>query len=181
SAFDSPKITGEDFPSDRMSALTGWDYINEKKADWGETDPRYIARVTGQWAFDAGNNLFADTDLAKAANCVVVPDPNARPRHGWDIARSIRGDYTVGYRSIEGEVWETDDTGKPVTPTGRKGLHVRIIDKWQGAPLVGNDPENPGSATRIDGHTLGEGAKFLAIDASGLGSGVVDGLRDLGF
>ena len=180
SAFDSPKITGEDFPADRMTALTGWEYINEKKADWGEHDPRYISRVTGQWAFDAGNTVFADTDLAKAANCVVIPDPAARPRHGWDIARSGR-DATVGYRAIEGEVWETDEAGKPTKPTGRRGLHLRKIDGWQGAPLVGNNPENRGSATRIDEYALGEGAYFVAIDSSGLGSGVIDGLRDLGF
>src|SRR5690606_13074955 len=86
-----------------------------------------------------------------------------------------------GYRAIEGEVWETDETGRPVEPTGRRGLQLRFVDKWQGAPLVGQDPENPGSATRIDEHALGEGAYFVAIDSSGLGSGVVDGLRELGF
>jgi len=181
SVLDSPKITGEDFPEEKMSALSGWEYVHEKQADWGENDPRYISRVTGQWAFDAGNTVFADTDLARAANCVVIPDPDAKPRHGWDIARSIRGDYTVGYRAIEGEVWETDETGRPVEPTGRRGLQLRFVDKWQGAPLVGQDPENPGSATRIDEHALGEGAYFVAIDSSGLGSGVVDGLRELGF
>lgn len=182
SAFDSPKVTGEDFPAERMTAITGWEYINERKNEWGENDPRYISRVTGQWAFDAGNNLFAETDIAKAANCVVIPDPTATPRHGWDIARSSKGDYTVGYRALEGEVWETDPaTNEPIKATGKRGLQVRLIDKWQGAPLVGNNPENVGSATRIDQYALGEGSKFVAIDASGLGSGVVDGLRDLGF
>ncbi|MFT4260351.1 hypothetical protein [Microbacterium sp.] len=182
SVFDSPKITGEDFPADRMTAITGWDYINERKTEWGESDPRYISRVTGQWAFDAGNSVFADTDLARAANCVVIPDPDAKPRQGWDIARSAKGDYTVGYTAIEGEVWETDpQTGNPVRGTGQRGLQVRLIDKWQGAPLVGADPDNPGSATRIDRHALGEGAWLVAIDSAGLGSGVIDGLRDLGF
>lgn len=181
SAFDSPKITGEDFPAERMTALTGLDYIEEKRNDWGENDPRYIARVTGQWAFDAGNTVFNDADLAAAANTLVVPDPAARPRQGWDIARAENGDYTVGYESIEGDVWTTDESGKPLERTGKRGLRVRFIDKWIGAPLVGHNPDNPGSATRIDEHMLGSGAWLAAVDASGMGGGAIDGLRELGF
>lgn len=181
SAFDSPKITGEDFPAERMTALTGMEYIDEKRADWGEDDPRYISRVTGQWAFDAGNNLFTEIDIARAANCVVVPDPNAKPRHGWDVARSGK-DATVGYESIEGEVWETDpDTGEPTKPTGRKGLRVRLIDSWTKAPLTGSDPNNPSSANRVNEYAIGAGCEFIAVDATGLGGGLVDGLRDLDF
>jgi hypothetical protein len=182
SVFDSPLVTGEPgFDASRAEGLSGQEYIDEKRDEWGEADPRYISRVLGQWAFDAGNNLFAETDLAKAANTVVLPDPNAKPRHGWDVARS-GNDNTVGYRCIEGEVWETDpDTGKPTKPTGRRGVQVRRIDSWNRAPLVGNDPENLGSATRINAYTINEGVTFVAVDATGLGGGLIDGLRDLDF
>ena len=180
SVFDSPTITGEDFPFGEDDGMSGWDYINEKKRDWGEDDPRYISRVLGQWAFEAGNTVFTEQELANAANTVVMPYPDATPRHGWDIAR-MGADFTVGYECISGEVWSTDETGNPLEPTGREGVRVRRVDAWSRAPLVGNDPENPGSATRIDMHALGAGVSLVTIDATGMGSGVVDGLRDLGF
>lgn len=178
SVLDSPRITGEPFPADRMTALSGQEYVDERRAEWGEDDPRYISRVLGQWAFDAGNNLFAETDLASAANTIVLADPDALPRHGWDIAR-MGGDHTVGYRMLPGEVWTTDENGEPVRATGKRGFMVRRIDTWSRAPLVGSDPANLGTAQRIDRHALGEGADLLVIDATGLGGGVVDGLRDL--
>ena len=182
SVFDSPSVTNEpDFDISRAPALSGWDYINERRDEWGEDDPQYISRVLGQWAFDAGNNLFLETDIAAAANCVVLPDPDAKPRHGWDVARSGKN-YTAGYRMLEGEIWETDpETGKPTKATGRRGIHVRYIDSWRAAPIVGNDPANLGSATRINNLALGEGCSFIAVDATGMGGGLVDGLRDLDF
>jgi hypothetical protein len=182
SVFDSPLITREPgFDIARAEGLSGQDYIDEKRDEWGEEDPRYIARVLGQWAFDAGNNLFAETDLARAANTVVMPDPEARPRHGWDIARSGK-DATVGYRMLEGEIWETDpETGKPTKGTGRRGIQIRYIDHWFKAPLVGSDPDNPSSASRINAYAVGEGCPFIAVDATAMGAGVVDGLRDLDF
>src|SRR5690606_35116002 len=129
---------------------------------------------------EAGNTVFTEADLAKAANTVVRPYPDAKPRDGWDIARSGK-DHTVGYRSLRGEVWTTDDKGEPLEPTGREGLHVRRIDSWSKAPLVGHDPETLGSATRIDQHALGSGTDLVVVDATGMGAGVVDGLRELGF
>lgn len=182
SVFDSPAVTEEaDFDLSRAPALSGWDYINEKRDEWGEDDPQYLSRVMGEWAFDAGNNLFAETTIARAVNTVVLPDPDAKPRHGWDVARSGK-DLTVGYRCYEGEVWETDpETSRPTRPTGRRGIHVRHIANWRNAPLVGSDPDNLSSAYRVNEHAIGEGCSFVAVDASGLGAGLVDGLRDLDF
>jgi hypothetical protein len=179
SVLDSPLIKEDpDFDVSRAPSLSGWDYVNTKREEWGEDDPRYIARVLGQWAFDAGNTVFSEVELARAANTIVVPDPQGFPRDAWDIAR-MGLDYTFGYRAWDGEVWETDLAGKPTKGTGRRGLYVRKIDSWSKAPLVGHDPENPGSATRIDEHALGAGSEFVTIDAAGMGSGVVDGLYQL--
>jgi len=181
SVLDSPKIKPDpDFDVSKAPALSDQGYVNEKLRDWGEDDPRYISRVLGEWAFDAGNTVFTEVELARAINTVVLPDPNARIQHGWDIAR-MGADATIGFWAREGEVWETDpETGKPTKATGRRGLYVRKVARWTKAPLVGDDPKNLGSAQRIDKHAKADGAKILAIDASGLGSGVVDGLRQIG-
>ena len=182
SLFDSPTIKPEPgFDLSKAEGLSGQDYIDEKLADWGEDDPRYISRVLGEWAFDAGNTVFTEFELAQAKNTVVLPDPEARPQQGWDIAR-MGADATIGYQAREGEVWETDpETGKPIRPTGRRGLQVRKVDRWVKAPLVGQNPENLGSAQRIHNHALGEGANVVCIDASGMGSAIFDGLREIEF
>jgi len=179
SVLDSPTITGEaGFDIGEKDGMSGWGYINEKKRDWGEDDPRYISRVTGQWAFDSGNNVFTEQELAKAMNTIVRPDPSAPWQDGWDIAR-MGSDGTFGYRCVPGEVWDVDDAGEPIRRTGRQGVQVRLIDHWSKAPLVGKDPENLGSAERIDAIARGDGTPFVIVDASGIGSGTIDGLADL--
>lgn len=180
SVRDSPLITNEPgFDISRAEGLSGQDYIDEKEEEWGKDDPRFIARVDGQWAFDAGNNLFTDVDLARAGNTVVLPDPDSPIYFGCDIAR-MGADATFIYARRVGEVWTTDpQTGKPVEQTGKIGLHVRHLDHWIKAPLVGSDPANLGSAQRIHAHALAEGATVIMVDASGLGSGVIDGLAEL--
>lgn len=180
SLYDSPTITNEEgFDLERAQGMSGIDYIEEKELDWGRDDPRFLARVLGQWAQDAGNTVFTEEDLARAINTVVVADPEPRIQQGWDIAR-MGADATVGYQARWGDVWETDpETGKPTVSTGARGLHIRKLDTWKKAPLTGNDPENLGTSERIDGHALGEGAQVLAIDASGMGGAVIDGLNEI--
>jgi len=183
SVFDSPTVTLEPGFEDAEEALgmSGRAYIEEKKSDWGEDDPRYISRVLGQWAFEAGNTVFTDLDLARAKDCFVLPDPDAIVRQGWDIAR-MGEDSTIGYEAVEGEVWETDpETGQPTKRTGRRGLRVRLVDRWTKAPVSSTDPDNLGSAQRIDALALASNAQLVNVDASGLGSGVIDGLSEIAY
>lgn len=181
SVYDSPLVTGEEIPEHAREAaksLSGWDYINEKLAEWGEDDPRFISRVLGQWAFDVGDTLFSSAELASAANTVVVPWSGEPPVDGWDIARK-GPDFTVGYRCEVGNIWETDpETGEPVQDTGRRGFRVRRIDKWNHAPLTGNDPTDLGSDSRIHDHAKVALPSHVVVDTTGMGGGVVDGLRD---
>ncbi len=182
SLLDSAVVQKEPgFENAEEDGMSGWGYINEKKLDWGEEDPRYISRVLGEWAFDSGNTVFAEIDLARASDTVVVPDPNSPIWHGWDIARMGK-DSTIGYRCQEGEVWDTDEeTGEPTEPTGRRGIQIRLIEEWRKVPLVSSDPANLGSAERIDIHAIGEGCSLVKVDAAGLGSGVIDGLTDIAY
>lgn len=181
SVFDSPLITGEEgFDPSRAGGMSGMEYVNEALEKYGsEDDPRYQSRVLGEWAFDAANNVFTEEDLAKAGNCVVLPDPDGTMEFGCDIARMGADSTWVYYRQF-GEVWSTDpETTKPITQSGVRGSIVRKLGNWSKAPLVGSDPANLGSAERIHALALQHGAKIVKVDASGLGSGVVDGLREL--
>lgn len=181
SVMDSPRITPEEgWNDDWAPGLSGWEFVENALNDYGsEDDPRYIARVLGEWAFDAGNNLFTAQELARAKNTHVRPDPNPVREFGVDIAR-MGPDHSIIYMMEEGEVWETDpDTGLPSKATGKRGLRIRLLDKWSKAPLSGGTPDNPGSAERIHSHALAEGVRAVKIDASGMGTGVVDGLYPL--
>lgn len=180
SVMESPKITKEEgFPVHLTAGMSGWDYVEEKRAEWGEDDPRYVTRVLGQWAFEMGNNLFTEEDLSRAGNALVVPDTNAPIHFGCDIAR-MGQDASYVYASRVGDVWLTDpETNEPVENTGKRGLHVRYLDSWTKAPLFSSDQANLGTSQRIHNYALAEGARVLLVDASGLGSGVIDGLAEL--
>lgn len=182
SVMDSPRIKPEPGfdPDQDAPGLSGWEFVEWARAEYGgEDDPRYLARVLGEWAWDAGNTIFTAEDLASARNTVVIPDPSGETETGWDIAR-MGSDATVGYILRRGEVWTTDpETGKPVEGTGVEGFHIRRRAKWVKAPLFGDDPANPGSANRIHDITLGDGTQIVKVDASGIGSGVIDGLTQL--
>jgi hypothetical protein len=180
SVLDAPTIKIEEgFDPDAMAdrGMAGHEYVDQKLAEYGsEDDPQYISRVLGQWAFDAGNNLFSEVDLARGRSTVVLPDPSGRPELGLDIARGER-DESVIYIMREGEVWETDPTtGKPLRSTGRKGYRIRKLDAWRKAPLFGGKPENPSTTDRAHSHVMAEGAWVLKYDAAGMGSAVSDGL-----
>jgi hypothetical protein len=179
SAFDSPNFTGEEVPESVAENLVNKEYEEDKRRDFGVDDPVYISRVLGQWAFDEGNNVFNDMEIANGVNAYVLPDPDGIIEFGCDIARMGK-DATVIYTYREGAVWERDnETNEPVRPTSIRGGQLRLLDTWRKAPLVGDDPANLGSAQRIHALALAEGAKIVKVDASGLGSAVVDGLAML--
>jgi hypothetical protein len=182
SVMESPRIEPEEGfdPDVDAPGLSGWEFVDWAVEEYGgKDDPRYIARVLGQWAWDAGNTIFTAEDLTSARNTFVRPFSDSETETGWDIAR-MGSDATVGYILRRGEVWNTDpETGKPTESTGRVGLHIRRRNKWTKAPLVGTDPSNLGSANRIHDITVGDGTRIVKVDASGIGSGVIDGLNEL--
>lgn len=181
SVMDSPRISPEEgWDNDWAPGLSGWEFVEQALEDYGdEDDPRYIARVLGQWAFDAGNNMFTEVDLATGRNTYVLPDPAERPELGLDIARGEK-DETVIYRMQIGDVWECDpETGKPIKATGERGWKLRKVASWKKAPFTGGTPENLGTSERTHAIMLAEGSMILKYDASGVGQAIKDGLYTL--
>lgn len=170
-----------------LTSLSDHTFVDGKKKEYGEDSARYIARVLGQFAFEAGNNLFSDYDLAQAENTHVMPDiENPYRVLGVDVAR-MGSDFTYIYMAERGYVQATDDeTGEP---TGEliededgnpiQGLRVRYVAHWQ-APFVNQD-NGDGTMTRGSVEMIDELARSLnvnevRIDASGMGHGVIDPL-----
>ena len=178
SVLDSPLITKEaGFDASRAQGMSGQEYVDDMRDTWGEDHPIYIARVTGQWAFDAGMTVLTEADVANAVNACVVADPLVAPWLGCDIAWSAKGDFSSVYSASPGVVWETDeDSGKPTVATAKTGWVVRRVAAWQGAPLAGGSDENPSNGMLIDQHALGLAASRVKIDSSGVGIAVVQDL-----
>lgn len=178
SVFDSPAITPDpDFELTPDMALSGMDYVDQMKERWGEDHPIYIARVLGQWAFDAENLVFSPEHLARAQDTIVVPDDTILPQHGWDIS-SDGPDYTVGYELRKGAVWLTDGVGKPTEATGEQGYHVRRVGKWNKLPLVTMD-DSDNTSRRIHNKAIERAAASIIVDSDGIGSSVVHGITSL--
>lgn len=171
-----------------LRSLSDESYVNNKKKEYGEDSPRYKSRVLGEFAYDSGNQLFNEYDLAQAKNCQVMPDvENPYVILGVDVAR-MGSDSTVVYRADRGFVMAIDDeTGKPTggiinDEMGEPipGIKIRYVDSWKDAPFVdraGDDGKIVrGSANRIHEIAMALGASEVRVDASGMGHGVIDPL-----
>lgn len=183
SVAESPLISKEEgWENFLESGMSGPEFIEKAKHRYGGVDdPRYIARVLGQWAWDNGVGLFPEEVIAHAMRTVVIPDvQNPKRRFGVDVAR-MGVDSTQVYECMDGWVWETDpETNEPTVNTGLPGLYVRRVDEWRKVPVTSSSLENPGSAQRLDRLALEYGVLSVNIDAGGgLGAGLFDAIMDL--
>ncbi len=183
SMMDSPRITNEPgFDASRAPGLSGWDAVEAARTRYGgEDDPRYQARVLGLWAWDSGLGLFPEHVIARAVRTVVVPDPmDERLRFGVDVSRA-GVDSTQVYEAREGWVWQTDpETGEALSPTGERGVRIRHVADWSRAPVTSSNPENLGTAQRLNTLAKEYGVDVVNIDAGGgLGVGVFDAIHEL--
>lgn len=189
------KPLGLGFPQELLESISGPQFVADKKAEYGEDSARYKARVLGEFAFEAGSNLFTDRELATAVDCVVRVSGEHKPVLGVDVARFGEDDsvvYRVDYGIVMERKWAEDaDEGAelPMEPRlddkGEQvpGMQLRYVESWHGAPLV--NKRNPdgsfemGTAERVHEIAMSLGAGSVRVDASGLGGGVADRLWDL--
>ena len=193
-----PKGLG--FSRSALESMSGPQFVRDKKAEYGEDSARYKSRVEGQFATEAGNTLFSELDINKAVDTVVFPDMEDRPVLGVDVAR-FGDDSSYVYRSDRGVVmrraWvddpDAEDDGRelPREPAldddGHQiiGWKLRYVDSWKDAPIqtrvLPNGKEVKGTAERVHEIAMSIGAKEIRVDASGIGSGVIDRLWVLKF
>lgn len=151
SVLDSPNFTDEknELPKDVLEKLTGPDYVEDKKKEYGEDSPRYKARVLGEFAYDLGDTLIKPEDLAIAHDVEIVPDPESPVILGVDVAR-FGDDLSTIYSFRDGQLRfvDKDDQGHRVTATAA-WVHKYAIDL---------------------------NASEVRVDSLGIGGGVVDNL-----
>lgn len=201
SVLESPHFTdeGKGMPESVMKYMTDHDYVEQKKADYGEDSANYQARVLGKWALDSGMILFQEETLQRGIDTMVVPDEDDEIIVGFDVSRSPKGDYSYLYTAQEGWVYETQeyraspddpddfnwhDLPEPVK-TDRRGIKLRYLDRWRGLPfhpirnMNGDRQDEQAANERVHAHMLELGATVLRIDADGMGLLMADDMHDV--
>jgi hypothetical protein len=151
SCFDSPNFTGEDVPEDLRSLLTGTEWAEDRKREWGESNPLYISKVLGEFASDHPWGVIRMSDLyACGLEAPRSADELLPVELGVDVGGG--GDETV--------IRE------------RRGMQAGR--EWR---ELSDQPE---SISRLILHAIREtGATAIKVDAIGVGAGVVGELRNL--
>lgn len=153
SAFDSPNLTGEPVPDEVAHSLVGAEWVEEKRAEWGEDNPLYRSKVGGEFSDDAPNQVVRQSDVAACRLDLETPYAPAEllpVELGVDVAGG--GDETVIRERrgpVAGREWRAH-TDRPETI----------------APMV---------LTAI----RETGATAVKVDSIGVGFGVIGELRNM--
>lgn len=152
SAFDSPNFTGEKVPEKLKELLTGQRWVDDRKAEWGEENPLYVAKVLGEFPTDNPWSVLRMSDIYA---CRLEGTPRAKHELvpvelGIDVGGG--GDETV--------IRE------------RRGM--KAGREWR------EFSDKPESIAKLALHAIREsGATSVKIDSIGIGAGLVGELRNL--
>ena len=145
-SYDSPNITGEDFPEEASGGLVTLEWIEARKKAWGEDSPRFRSKVLGEFSMDGTNALFPEGALSMGRMTELAHKQDSKPRLGVDVAR-MGGDYTVVYIFQDGV--------------------LRFLDKWNKTTLTE-------TAARVVTLAHDNYVDEVRIDAVGIGAGVYE-------
>lgn len=152
SAFDSPNFTGEDVPESLRQLLTTTQWVEDRKSEWGEDNPLYIAKVLGEFPTDHPWSVVRLSDLYA---CRIPGVPLAKHellpvQLGVDVGGG--GDDTVI----------------------RERRGARAGREWH------ERSDRPETVARLVLHAIREtGATSVKVDSIGIGAGLVGELRNL--
>lgn len=151
SAFDTPNFTGE--LGGNVPGLTTPDWVAQRKLDWGEESPAYIARVLGNFP-DVSMSTMIPLSWLMRATLLDLPKQEIPKTMGVDPARYGDDETVVARR-----------TGNEITGINR----FNKLDTVEVANEVAAD------------YDAFPGCELIAVDAVGVGAGVADNLRHRGY
>ena len=155
SCYDSPAIRDPDL----YPALTTQKWIDERKEEWGEHSPMFVSRVLGEFPLEGEDTLIplnwcsrAVTRWTKGKECCKISD---HVYLGLDVARY--------------------GTNKTV-------ISKFVPNRLQHQKSIQNKSTTDATQLAIK-EGISAGAKLMQIttDDTGVGGGVTDRLRDLGY
>lgn len=155
SAFDTPAFTSEQVSERLLDRLTSKTWVEERKRRWGTGSPVYKSKVTAQFSEITDDTVFTPAMISDA----VVNDRSryatVKGRYGFDVAR-LGPDECVIYHNRDG--------------------YVRLVARWGRADTM----ESVGRFRRLAGDNR-RVCPPTHVDATGLGAGVFDRLRELNY
>lgn len=157
---------------DVLAQLPNEEWVNQRKAAWGEDGPLWQSKVLGQFPEQSDNTLFSRETINRGHDTRVKPKYRGKRVLGVDLAR-FGPDYSVVYMAEEGYV--LDDDGEV---TEKVGKQVRIIDFWGGKADEAK-PDGMESALRVHNIAQRYGVDELRIDGEGLGGPIRDRINQL--
>jgi len=136
------------------SSLVSEAWVEQRRKEWGEASPIYVARVLGDFPHDEEGVLLPLRDLEAAVGRELKTEPDQEPGVvlGVDPAR-------FGPDRTALAIWRGCTLEEVVT---RQGMDLMETAAW------------------VASHINRLGAKRIRIDGIGLGAGLVDRLRQLG-
>lgn len=153
SAFDTPNFTSEPVPGQLRPLLLDPEWVEDKQRRWGETSPRYVSKVLGEFPEIGEDTLLSPAWIKAAQERTLVPD-NQDQRFGVDVAR-YGSDSTIILKAAGPVARVVAETSRQSTTetTGR---------------VIGEVRDVYGSFT-------------IRVDGVGVGGGVVDQLAEQGW
>lgn len=138
--------------SSEDSSLVAPEWVAARREEWGAGSPLFEARVRGEFV-SAGEGVLFPLSLLEAVT-TRPPNPAEEVTLGVDVARSLAGDWNC-----------------VAVARGSRVVECRL---WRSADLM------------LTVHKVMElavltGAKRLRVDVGGVGAGVVDRMRQLGY
>lgn len=156
-AFDTPNFTEEkwELPHGMSEKLLDEAWVEEKKHTWGVDSARYRAKILAEFPTETVNTFFTPLTLENAIDNgpMLMGTMDAQPTKvlGVDVARF------------------GDDSTVCILNTG--GV-LSVADSWEKRDTMQ-------TALRVHNLAVELGVTEVRVDASGLGAGVVDRLRQL--
>ncbi|GAW54728.1 hypothetical protein [Nocardioides sp. PD653] len=153
SAFDTPNFTDELVSEKLRPLLLDPEWVEDKKRRWGETSPRYLSKVLGEFP-EVGDDTLISPALIEAAQKRVLNEDVTDPHLAVDVAR---------YGSDETVVMQ------------RLGPVARALGTY-------SKQATTETAGRVIAHTHDVGnLQDIRVDGVGVGGGVVDQLAEQGY
>lgn len=157
SAFDTPAFTGEKVSEDLLSKLTSKVWVEERKKRWGVNSPLYKSKVQAEFPDITDDTVFTPAMITEAiTNDRSRHAVNAKGRFGFDVAR-LGSDESVVYHNRNG--------------------YIRAVARWAKTDTM----ETVGRFRRVAGSVQPALATAAVVDVNGIGAGVYDRLRELGY
>ena len=149
-AYDTPNFTGEVVPIEVATRLVQVDWVEARKKEWGEDDPRFVARVLGEFPDVSDDGLFNMGRVMQSMEAYDTsePDEGTPITIGVDVAR---------YGSDSSVI------------VSNQGGYIKIHGRYQGL----NGPE---LARKVGELAVEIGAVEIRIDAIGVGASVLDSI-----